>query len=133
MDSSAACSAGNECAPLPILDLDRCQAVGPDGRRVDISPAQLTLLAALGRLPPGHVLPWPAAVRLIYGEHAAVDWRNYRDAVWALCVRLNRKLRGVGWPHSPIQSAPGHGLRLTVRATSVQRLAEIGTPSAQPQ
>lgn len=132
MNTSTARSAGNECAPHPVLDLDACQAIGPDGQRVDIPPAQLTLLTALVGLPPGHVLPWQAAVRLIYGDHAAAEWHNYREALWSLCTRLNRKLRGVGWPRSLVQTARGNGLRLVV-PSSVNRQREIDKTTERAQ
>lgn len=125
MPSSAAHSAGNECAPSPILDLDCCQAIGPDGHRVDIAPQQFTLLYALASLPPGHVLSYRAAVSVVYGAPAAADWYAYKEALWSLTHRLNATLRAAGWPTPPVRAARGHGLKLTVHATTTKRQPQV--------
>lgn len=120
MHSSPADAAGNASA-IPVLDLDACRALGPDGQRVEISPAQLALLLALAHLSPDEVLPWRAAIAAVYGVDAARDPLLYLPAIQAVVSRLRGTLHRAGWHRPPFEVARYYGLRLTVAVAVVKR------------
>lgn len=110
----------NEYASTPCVDAGTREAVGPLGR-IGLSPAQYELLVALAKLPSRYVLTRADIVALIYGEKQRPAWLSYAGSVDALVRRLNDKLRAVGFEHSVVRAARGHGYRLEVGAQYLLR------------